>query len=131
MFNLLEKNKLEFEEILLKEKLDMNNRDGNDRSAKLLKILKVIKKQTKQFTDNQDAYLDKVIKQLNDRGLPTKTIKSIMNILNNPDEGPNNSLKVIAALESFIPDALLKNHYAEGNITSTGKSEVVLSVYFH
>ena len=131
MFNLLEKNKLEFEEILLKEKLDMNNRDGNDRSAKLLKILKVIKKQTKQFTDNQDAYLDKVIKQLNDRGLPTKTIKSIMNILNNPDEGPNNSLKVIAALESFIPDALLKNHYAEGNITSTGKGEVVLSVYFH
>ena len=131
MFNLLEKNKLEFEEILLKEKLDISNRDGNDNSAKLLKILKFIKKQSKQFTDNQDAYLDRVIKQLADRGLPTKTIKSIMGMLNDLGEGADNSLKVIGVLETVIPDALLKNHYAERNITSTGKSEVVLSMYFH
>ena len=131
MFNLLEKNKLEFEEILLKEKLDMSKHDGNDSSAKLLKILKVIKKQSKQFTDNQDAYLDRVIKQLIERGLPTKTIKSIMSKLNNLGEEANNSLKVIGVLESVIPKALLKNHFAESNITSSGKSEVVLSMYLH
>ena len=93
--------------------------------------MKVIKKQSKQFTDNQDAYLDRVIKQLADRGLPTKTIKSIMGMLNDLGEGADNSLKVIGVLETVIPDALLKNHYAERNITSTGKSEVVLSMYFH
>jgi len=131
MFNLLEKNKLEFEEMLLKEKLEKSNSGGNDSSAKLLKILRVIKKQSKQFTDNQDTYLDRVIKQLTDRGLPTKTIKSILGILNNLGEEANNELKVISALETTIPDALLNNHYAEKNITSTGKSEVVLSMYLH
>ena len=99
--------------------------------AKIELLESHIKKQSKQFTDNQDVYLDKVIKQLTDRGLPTKTVKSIMAKLNNLEEGANNSLKVIDALEKVIPDALLKNHYAEKNITSTGKSEVVLSMYLH
>ncbi len=131
MFNLLEKNKLEFEEMLSKEKFQKSKRNGNDSSAKLLTIMKVIKKQSKQLTDNQVAYLDKVIKQLTDRGLPTKTIKSIMAELNNLEEEANNSLKVIGVLKKVIPDALLKNHYAERNITSAGKSEVVLSMYLH
>ena len=54
-------------------------KDENTDSAekKAQKILKVVKSKSKQLTENQDAYLDRVLKQIADRGLPSKTIKSI------------------------------------------------------
>jgi len=45
------------------------------------------------------------------------------------DSETSSSLKRIAILQTSVPERLLKNHYAESNITSTPKNEVVLSMY--
>jgi superfamily II DNA/RNA helicase len=127
VFGFLDKNNLAFEEILQGNQPDIPGSKGRDSSARLLKILEHTKKHSKQFTEYQDSYLKKVIKQLNDRGLPKKTVSSIMKSLASEEYNP---LNVIKTLQICIPERLLQDHYSETNITSTAKTEVILSMYF-
>ena len=129
MFDLLEKNFSAFDEIIVKDSPDLKSRNKNDKASKLLKILKVLKAESLQFTEEQSQYLHQLIKQVNDRALPKKSISSALDALANNDSETFNPLKIIAILQTSIPERLLKNHYAESNITSTPKNEVVLSMY--
>ena len=103
------------------------SRKKNDKASKLLKILKFLKTKSLQFTEEQSQYILQLIKQVNDRALPKKSISSALDALASNDS--DNPLKIIAILQTSIPERLLKNHYAESNITSTPKNEVVLSMY--
>jgi hypothetical protein len=40
-----------------------------------------------------------------------------------------NPLKVLAVLQKYIPEQRLVSHYAEKNPRSSGKREVILSMY--
>ena len=134
MFDLLEKNFSAFDEVIVKNTPDLNSRGRNDLASKLLKILKALNQESKQFTDEQTQYLTKLIKQLDDRALPKNTIKEAMEALENIEqesEEPISPLKRLGILERSIPARLLKDHYAESNVTSTPKNEVVLSMYLN
>ena len=129
MFDLLEKNFSAFDEIIVKESPNLKSRNKNDKASKLLKILTFLKGESLQFTEEQSQYLQQLMKQVNDRALPKKTILSALDALASNDSETSNPLKIIAILQTSIPERLLKSHYAESNITSTPKNEVVLSMY--
>ena len=129
MFDLLEKNNLAFEDAIVLDKPDLQATSGRDSSAKLLRILEATIRNSQQFTDEQTIYLKKAIKQVTDRGLPKNTISLTLKALEALEDEISNPLRVINTLQNVIPERLLKDHYAESNVTSSGKSEVVLSMY--
>ena len=72
-----------------------------------------------------------LIKQVDDRALPKKTIKDALEALESNAEEASNLLQIMSTLQISIPARLLKNHYADINVTSTPKNEVVLSMYLN
>ncbi len=70
MFDLLDKNSIAFNDILEKGEPESKSPGGADTATKLLKILKLTKKNSKQFTDDQETYLKKAMIQIGDGALP-------------------------------------------------------------
>ena len=93
----------------------------------MLKILKAIS-DFRQFTDEQETYLKKVITQLEEGGLPKQTTKKTLQELNNV-KGDFNPLKILALLQKNIPIELLESHFAESAAHTFGPREVILSEY--
>ena len=73
--------------------------------------------------------MKKVLNQLEEGGLPKQTAKNTLKALNELGDELVNPFKVLATLQTHIPDRLLQSHYAEQNPSATGKREIVLSLY--
>ncbi|MGB4291647.1 MAG: helicase-related protein [Bacteroidales bacterium] len=131
-YKLLDINKEAFRMATTEEAVEpLKKRGGRDRSVKILRILKAVKNNTRQLTDEQEEYLRKVIKVLEEGGLTGKTLKDTLNALQNLGENITNPLKVIATLQTKIPSRFFESHYAEQPLQGEGKREVILSVYFN
>lgn len=128
-FDLLDKNKGAFVLATTEEMVEPIKRRGQDSAAKLLKILKATVKNTQPFTDEQEQYLKQVIVQLEEGGIPKQTVKETLKALNELKQDLMNPFKVLATLQSHIPERFLQQHYAEQNPHSFGKREVILSMY--
>jgi len=128
-FDLLDKNKEAFVLATIEEMAEPIKRRGQDSATQLLKILKATLKNTQQFTDEQEQYLKQVIVQLEEGGLPRQTVKETLKALNALKQDLINQFKVLATLQSHIPERFLQQHYAEQNPRSSGKREVILSMY--
>ena len=128
-YDLLENNKEAFIYVTLEGVPDLKLRGGRDSSSNILKILKATIKNTQQFTEDQEIYLQKVIKQLEEGGLPKQTTKETLKALNKLGKDIINPFKVLAVLQVNIPDRLLESHYAENTPAFFGKREVILSLY--
>ncbi|MBU0896259.1 MAG: hypothetical protein KKB76_01390, partial [Candidatus Omnitrophica bacterium] len=96
----------------------------------ILRTLKVTLKNTRQLTDEQELYLRKVVKQLEEGGLPKQTTKETLKALDELKQDVMNPLKVLATLQTRIPGRLLEGHYVEYSPVVFGKREVILSLYF-
>ena len=86
-------------------------------------------KNTQKLTEEQELYLKKVLTQLEEGGLPKQTAKNTLKALDALNDGIVNPFKVLAVLQSHIPERLLQSHYAEQNKAVFGKREVILSLY--
>jgi len=128
-FDLLDKNKEAFVFATTEEMAEPIKRRGQDSATQVLKILKATLKNTQQFTDEQEQYLKQVIVQLEEGGIPKQTAKETLKALNALKQDLINSFKVLATLQSHIPERFLQQHYAEQNPRSLGKREVILSMY--
>jgi len=128
-YELLDKNKEAFIQSTTGEIIEPQRRSGRDSAANILKILKLTQKNTQKLTDEQELYLKKVITQLEEGGLPKQTTKETHKALSELKNDINNPLKVLATLQTYIPEPLLEGHYAENNSTVSGKREVILSLY--
>ncbi|MBI4648547.1 MAG: helicase, partial [Bacteroidia bacterium] len=104
-------------------------RRGRDSAVSILRILKATLKNTRQLTEEQELYLKKVITQLEEGGLPKQTTKETLKALENLEQDLINPFKVLAILQMHIPERLLESHYAEQNTLTSGKREVILSLY--
>jgi len=129
MFDLLKLNKKAFEDTLVEEEPEVKGKGGRDAGTQILKILKVTQRNSQALTDDQEIYLDKVITQINEGGIPKKTLKHTLKALSDLGEQIINPRKVIAVLQNNISDALLKAHYAETDTHTSGERKVVLSLY--
>ena len=103
---------------------------GRDSATNILRTLKVTLKNTRQLTDEQELYLRKVVKQLEEGGLPKQTTKETLKALDELKHDVMNPLKVLATLQTHIPARLLEGHYVEYSPVVFGKREVILSLYF-
>ena len=129
MFDLLQLNKDSFAECIVDDVSEIKGKGGRDSATQILKILKITQRSSHQLTNDQEHYLEKVILQLNEGGIPKKTLKSIFKSLKNLTEDIMNPIKVIGVLQNTISERLLESHYVEENQPTSSKSEVVLSLY--
>ena len=129
MYDLLDKNKEAFIIATTEEMAEPQKKKGRDSAANILRILKATLKNTQKFTDDQELYLKKVLTQLEEGGLPKQTAKNTLKALNDLGEELVNPFKVLAVLQTHIPERLLQSHYAEQNPVVFGKREVILSLY--
>ena len=128
-YSLLEQNKKAFIFATSEESLDVKKRGGRDSATQILRILKATMKDRRQFTEDQDLYLKKVITQLEEGGLPKQTTRVTLQTLNKAIEKGINPLKILSVLQSHISARLLEGHFAETTTNQFGKREVILSEY--
>ncbi len=128
-YKLLDLNKREFELATSGELPDAKLRGGRDSATKILKILKASLKDRRQFTDDQELYIKKVVTQLEEGGLPKQTTRVTLQALSEEMGRDVNPMRILAVLETNISSRLLESHRAESGIGNTGKREVILSEY--
>ena len=129
IYDLLDNNKQAFIIATTEEMAEPPKRRGRDSAASILRILKATIKNTQKFTDDQELYLKKVFVQLEEGGLPKQTAKNTLKALDALKDELVNPFKVLAVLQTHIPQRLLESHYAEQNPAVFGKREVILSLY--
>ncbi|MAG85846.1 MAG: helicase [Flavobacteriaceae bacterium] len=129
LYDLLDSNKEAFISATTEEMVEPRKRRGRDSAANILRILKATMKNTQKLTENQELYLKKVLTQLEEGGLPKQTAKNSLKALDELKDKLVNPFKVLAVLQTHIPERLLQNHYAEQNPSVFGKREVILSLY--
>ncbi|MBA7537361.1 hypothetical protein ES705_29628 [subsurface metagenome] len=129
MYDLLDSNKEAFIIATTEEMAEPQKRRGRDSTANILRILKATIKNTQKLTEDQEFYLNKVLTQLEEGGLPKQTAKNTLKALDSLKDELINPFKVLAVLQTHIPERLLQSHYAEQNPTVFGKREVILSLY--
>ncbi|MEK7547038.1 MAG: helicase-related protein [Patescibacteria group bacterium] len=128
-YSLLEQNKKAFMFATTEELPDVKMRGGRDSATQILRILKATMKDRRQFTEDQDLYLKKVMTQLEEGGLPKQTTRVTLQALNTEIEEGINPLKILSILQSHISARLLEGHFAETATDHFGKREVILSEY--
>src|SRR3989339_87549 len=128
-YGLIEQNKKAFIFSTTEDMPDVKMRGGRDSATQILRILKATMKDRRQFTEDQDLYLKKVITQLEEGGLPKQTTRVTLQALNKEIEKGINPLKILSVLQSHISTRLLKGHFAETTADHFGKREVILSEY--
>lgn len=129
LYELLDKNKEAFVFATTDGMPEAHSRAGRDSAGRILGILKATMKNTKQLTDDQELYLKRVFTHLEEGGIPKQTAKETLKALDELNKEIMNPLKVLAVLQTRIPERLLAGHYAERHPQSFGKREVILSLY--
>ncbi len=128
-YEMLDRNKEIFAAATAIEIQEAGRRQGRDSAAQILKIVKAILKDRRQFTDDQEDYLTKILQQLEEGGLPRQTTKETLKALQADMKHGISALRLLAVLQTNISDRLLQSHYAESAPHATGKREVILSEY--
>jgi len=128
-YTLLDKNKKAFELATIEEMPELKMRGGRDTATQMLKILKAVR-DFRKFTDDQELYLKKAMKELEEGGLPKQTTKRTLQELNKELKNGLNPLRILGVLQKNIPSDLLKEHIAESAAQTFGPREVILSEYF-
>ena len=129
-YGFLEKNKQAFFETTTEEPPEPGARRGRDAATKILRMLKAIY-DIRQFTEEQEIYLKRVIQQIGEGGLTRQTTKRTLQALQKEigENGPQ-PLRILAVLQKHIPAALLESHAVESSAQTSGPREVILSEYF-
>lgn len=104
-------------------------RGGRDAAFQVLKILKAVR-DFRQYTEDQEAYLKRVMNRLEEGALPKQTASTVLKALNKElKSGKPNPFKVLALLQNNIPGEFLESHFAESAAHTFGPREVILSEY--
>jgi superfamily II DNA/RNA helicase len=128
-YDLLGKNKAAFFYATSGEEILSQSRRGTDSSRKLIKILRAVLKNSKQLTEDQEKYMERLIQRLEEGAIPKKTIQKVNQAVEKLGEEIQNPLKVVAVLQREIPHGFLKGHLVEKIIPADEKGEVILSLY--
>ncbi len=128
-YSYLEKNKEAFIYSTMEEVVDFKGKGGRDTATKILKILKAIK-DLRQLTDEQEMYLKKVIRKLEEGAIPRQTAKSVLKSLEKEIKKEINAVRLVSVLQINIAGELLEEHAVESSARTAGPREVVLSEFF-
>jgi superfamily II DNA or RNA helicase/HKD family nuclease len=127
-YDLLEKNKEAFTFATTEDIPETKLKGGRDVATQLLKILKAIRDQ-RQYTEEQEVFLKKVMRELEEGGLPKQTARTALKEITVVVKQGVNPLKMLAVLQKNIPNELLEAHIAQSAAHTAGPREVILSEY--
>lgn len=127
-YDLLDKNKEAFVFATTDDMPEIKLKGGRDTATQLLRILRAIH-DVRQFTEEQELFLKKVMRQLEEGGLPRQTAKTALKEMNTVIKKEVKPLKMLAVLQKNIPAELLEGHLAESAAKTAGPREVILSEY--
>ena len=132
-FKFLEKSKDAFTVATTEESPELiKEKGGRDSGTQILKILKAIKDK-RQLTEDQEYYLKRVIRKLEDGDLPKQTTKTtnkeLQAELNKTIEPSKLAIKVLGILQKNIPFELLESHVSENAGHTYGSREVISSEF--
>jgi len=116
-------NKKEFDDVFIKETEDVSVSRGRSNENKLIKLIKAIHK-SKEFTEEDEEYLQEVLNLLKEGGIDKSSIKRILKSV----EKEINPLKILVKVKSGIPKELFQGTFVSGADLS-GPKEVILSEY--
>lgn len=123
-YKYLEMNKKEFNAVFIDEDEELKSPGGRSQEAKLVRIIKAIGK-SKEFTDDDEDYLQDILRLLKEGGVAKATIKKIVKKIETED----NPLKILAIIRSSISPALFMGTLAKSAADISGPKEVILSEY--
>ena len=128
-YELLEQNKQAFFYSTADEAPEPKTRAGRDASTLILRLLKAVS-DLRKLTDDEELYLNKVKRQLEEGGLTKQTTKRTLQALQKEikDNGTE-PRRILAVLQKNIPAGLLEGHMAESAAQTFGPREVILSEY--
>lgn len=129
-YDKLERNKQAFLFATTGEEVDLRSaKGGRDSGVQVLKILKAIR-DFRQFTEDQEMYLKRVMNRLEEGALPKQTAKTVLKAFEKElKQGSPNPLRMLGILQNNIPDEFLESHISESAAHTFGPREVILSEY--
>ena len=123
-YTYLEANKKEFDRVFIDGDEEPRHSRGGSNETKLIKLIKAIEK-SKEFTDDDEEYLQEVLTLLRDGALPKATIKKLLK----ETKGEINPLKILARIRSGVAPEFFQTTYVTGAADTFGPKEVILSEY--
>ncbi len=129
-YDQLEQNKQAFKAATTEELQELTSSSkGRNAASQVVKILKAIQ-DLRQYTEDQEIYLERVINRLKEGALPKSTVSKVLKELDKElQSGQPNSIKILAILQNTIPEEFLKSHIAESTAHTFDPREVILSEY--
>ncbi len=82
-------------------------------------------KQCLAYTDDDEAYVQKLTCLIEEGALPRQTTKTLVKALT----GQADPLKILGILKNHVPTAFFNNTMAENTAQTAGPREVILSEY--
>jgi superfamily II DNA or RNA helicase len=130
-YQLLEKNKKAFLLATTEELPETKLRGGRDSATQVLRILKTNEiSKFKGYTEDDEFYISRVIKELEEGGLPKQTSKTLLKEIDQELKKGINPLRILALLKKNIPAEFLQEPIAQSSAKTSGPREVILSEYF-
>ncbi|MEW6068365.1 MAG: helicase-related protein [Nitrospirota bacterium] len=123
-YDYLDANKKEFELATADEVRQLKYPGSRSYESKLLQTIKAVKNY-KGFTEDDEKYLNKLLKIIEEGDLPKQTAKKLVNAFT----GRQEPLKILSILRSGIPQEFFKEHISATAAETSGPREVILSEY--
>ncbi|MCK5680168.1 NgoFVII family restriction endonuclease [bacterium] len=131
-YNLLEKNMAMLEKTAVYEDDVFSTKRGSwDNAARLARILRTRQIRKYQgFTDDDEAYIERVIAELDSGSIPKKITRGIYQKVSNTPEIIANPLKLLLLLKDLLPEDFLQPTRQGGGAAISIKKEIILSEYY-
>jgi len=130
-YSFLDRNKKAFDFATIEEIPETKLRGGRDSATQILRILSTNEiGKFKGFTEEEEAYIVRVIKELEEGGLPKQTTKKLLKEIDEELKEEINPRKILGILKKNIPSEFLQETIANGLPKSLSSREVILSEYF-
>lgn len=120
----LEMNKSAFDKVFTTEQDEVLPSRGRSQETKFFRVIKAIEK-SKEFTEDDEEYLRKVMGLLKDGAIPKPTIKKILKTI----EKEKMPLNILARIKAGISPELFQSPVAGSSAEMYGPKEVILSEY--
>lgn len=116
-------NKAEFDNVFITEEPPQLS-GGRSQETKLIRVIKAIVR-AKEFTEEDEQYLQEILKLLQEGSIAKMTIKKIVESIQT-EESP---LRILAHIKSRISSNLLAGISESGSAEISGPKEIILSEY--
>jgi len=131
-YELLDRNKHEFEMATTEELIEEDTRSGRDSAMKVLRVLRLpaIRNYKAYPTEDDDLFLQKVIDELAQGGIPKQTTKKLSQALEKELEKGMNPLRILGIIKAGIPPEFLQATVTVSAAQTAGPRQVILSEFF-